>query len=64
LAEGGVPPFHLRGLPSFLPTTGRSFSQEQVLRGVPPITEGVAGFGPIRNGLPEPKAGRAGFGLQ
>ena len=58
LTQGVVPAFHLRSLPSFLPNTMMVFSWEHVLRGMPTITEGMAVFVFMRDGLPEPKTGR------
>jgi len=38
--------------------------REHVVGDMPTITEGVAVFVVMRDGLPEPNTGRAGFGLQ
>src|SRR5258708_8963275 len=58
LTQGVVPAFHMRSLPSFLPNTMMGFSWEHVLIGRPKITEGMAVFVFMRDGLPEPKTGR------
>lgn len=57
LTQGVVPAFHMRSLPSFLPNTMMGFSWEHVLIGMPKITEGMAVFVFMRDGLPKPKTG-------
>jgi hypothetical protein len=52
LTQGVVPALHMRSLPSFLPNTMMGFSREHVLIGLPKITEGMAVFVFMRDGLP------------
>src|SRR5258708_5415533 len=58
LTQGVVPAFHMRSLPSFLPNTMMGFPWEHVVIGRPKITEGMAVFVCMRDGLPESKTGR------
>lgn len=57
LTQGVVPPFHMRSLPSFFPNTLMGFSREDVLVGMPKITEGVAVLVFFWNTLPQTEAG-------